>query len=75
MKGKYCRSCGKKKKLTWPKGKPQVCTMRCAAWQLLTYADTGDVECAHCTYCGDVMMDCTCRYGERSIFYEEEDEE
>ena len=50
---KFCRSCGQRKRLTWPKEDPRYCSMRCAAHGFNSYAAVGgDWEAAHCTNCG-----------------------
>ena len=53
---RYCKSCGDRKRLTWPKGDPVCCTMTCAANKFLIYVATASNEWdgSHCTNCGSL---------------------
>lgn len=50
---RFCRSCGDRRRLTWPKDNPGYCSMTCAAESFDSYAAVSDDwEAAHCTNCG-----------------------
>ena len=53
MSRKFCRSCGERKRLTWPKDNPECCTQWCAASAFLSYANVVPAEFAICGYCGE----------------------
>jgi hypothetical protein len=47
----YCLFCGKVAR--WPKTEPEACSMRCAAYVALEYADAGNWDAVgYCTECG-----------------------
>ena len=54
-KAKYCICCGKKG-IRWPKYRPVVCAMRCAAWRWM--AD--DRPALYCSLCGGFSERCGC---------------
>jgi len=56
--GKYCRSCGEQKRLTWPRDEtPSCCSQGCAASAFLQYAAAGGWEASHCNKCGEPDFD------------------
>jgi hypothetical protein len=68
----YCISCGKKKRLIWPK-KGQfrfwdrvACSQACVAKAYLGYASAGAWGAAYCQTCGEYQDACEC-YIERDI--------
>ena len=48
----FCAACGIRKRLTYPKYEPRICTMRCAAvhFECLQSAGSGY---GYCTACGE----------------------
>ena len=52
---RFCRSCGDRKRLTWPKHSPRYCSMRCAAESFDSYSELSmDWDAAYCTNCGKI---------------------
>ena len=61
----FCMSCGKKKRLRYPRHEPTCCSMRCAAFAFDVYASMGGWEGAYCNGCaapGNEHCKETCPY-------------
>ena len=54
---RFCKACGERKRLTWPKDDPTCCAMWCAARSFLMYSGAGGWEGSHCTNCGEPEPD------------------
>lgn len=48
----FCGSCGKQKRLRWPRHRPVYCSMSCAANAFAAYASIGGWEGSYCGGCG-----------------------
>ena len=48
----YCTICARKGRLTYPQEDPVVCTMRCAAEEMVRQGEAGGWPNGFCKYCG-----------------------
>ena len=48
----YCAACGERKRLTYPRSAPRICTMKCAAAHFECLQAAGEGY-GYCVDCGD----------------------